>query len=164
VESAVTWVGIVILVLSTLSFTRAMQRMSQRAYATKTGGVRDAWRGLAWLAGAAAWIAIASPLRDELKDVAGIVFAVAVSGVAGFALWLWTPAILLGTIEWRRLVPGAIVSAVLGGLVSLASAIYAPILMTWSANRYGLIGIALSMQSWLLVLGSSPSSAPWWGR
>ena len=33
VQSAVTWVGIVILVLSTLSFSRAMQRMFQRAYA-----------------------------------------------------------------------------------------------------------------------------------
>jgi membrane protein len=153
VESAVTWVGIVILVLSTLSFTRAMQRMFQRAYATKPGSVRDAWRGLAWLGGLAVWLAILSPLRDELRDVGGIVFAVAVSGVAGFVLWLWTPTILLGTIEWRRLVPGAIVSAVLGAIASVASAIYVPILMTWSADRYGLIGIAFSMQSWLLVLG-----------
>jgi membrane protein len=153
VESAVTWVGIVILVLSTLSFTRAMQRMFQRAYATQPSGIRDAWRGLAWLAGLAAWAAIVSPLRDELEDVGGIVFAVAVSGVTGFALWLWTPTILLGTIEWRRLVPGALVSAVLGALAGVASAIYVPILMTWSADRYGLIGIAFSMQSWLLVLG-----------
>jgi membrane protein len=153
VESAVTWVAIVIVVLATLSFTRAMQRMFQRAYGVEPGGIRDVWRGLAWLGGAVAWIAILSPLRDELKDVGGIVVAVTVSGVTGFVLWLGTPSILLGTIEWRRLAPGAVVTAGLGALVSVASAIYVPILMTWSADKYGLIGIAFSMQSWLLVMG-----------
>ena len=61
----------------------------------------------------------------------------AVSGVAGFVLWLWTPTILLGTIDWRRLVPVALVSAVLGALVSVASAVYVPILMSWSADGTG---------------------------
>lgn len=46
--------------------------------------------------------------------------------------------------------PGA---TVLAALATLASAIYVPILMTWSSDRYGLIGIALSLQSWLVVMG-----------
>jgi membrane protein len=152
VESTVTWVGVVILVLATLSFTRAMQRMFQRAYGRQPGGVRDMWRGLAWLAGFALWIALSSPLRDGFRDIGGIVLAVAVTGVTGFILWLWTPAILLGAVDWRRLVPGAVVSGVLGALVGVASGIYVPILMTWSADKYGLMGIAFSMQSWLLVV------------
>jgi membrane protein len=153
VESTVTWVGIVILVLSTLSFTRAMQRMFQRAYGMQPSGPKDMWRGLVWLAGFAVWIAISSMLRDELKDLGSVVLAIAATGVTGTILWLWTPAILLGAVEWRRLMPGAVVSGVLGGLVGVASGIYVPILMTWSADRYGLIGIAFSMQSWLLVMG-----------
>jgi membrane protein len=153
VEGAVTWVGIVILVLSTLSFTRAMQRMFERAYGAQPRGPKDMWRGLAWLAGFAVWIAISSALRDELEDIGSIVFAIAVSGATGTILWLWTPAILLGTADWHRLAPGAVVSGLLGGLVGVASGIYVPILMTWSAERYGLIGIAFSMQSWLLVMG-----------
>jgi membrane protein len=153
VESAVTWVAIVIVVLATLSFTRAMQRMFQRAYGVESGGIRDAWRGLYWLAGFALWIAISSVLRDELEDVGGLVVAIAVSGVLGFVLWLWTPTALLGALDWRRLAPGAVVSAVLYEVVSVASAIYIPILMTWSADRYGLIGVAFSLQSWLLVIG-----------
>jgi membrane protein len=153
VESAVTWAGVVILVLATLSFTRAMQRMFQRAYGAQPGGVREMWRGLVWLAGFALWIAVSSPLREELSDIGGIVLAIGVSGATGFVLWLWTPAILLGAVDWRRLVPGAVVSGVLGALVGVASGIYVPILMTWSADKYGLIGIAFSMQSWLLVVG-----------
>lgn len=153
VESAVTWVGLVILVLSTLSFTRAMQRMFQRAYGAQPTGPKDMWRGLVWLVGFAVWIVISTALRDELRDIGSIVFAIVAVGVTGTILWMWTPTILLGAADWHRLVPGAVVSGVLGGLVGVASGIYVPILMTWSAERYGLIGIAFSMQSWLLVMG-----------
>jgi membrane protein len=152
VESAVTWVSIVILILATLSFSRAMQRMFQRAYGTTPGGPRDMWRGLAWLAGFGAWIAVSSPLRETLEDVGGLLVALAASGLTGLALWLWTPAILLGIPDWRRLLPGAIVSGILGALAGVASGIYIPILLKWSAEKYGLIGIAFSMQSWLLVM------------
>jgi membrane protein len=152
VESAVTWVSIVILILATLSFTRAMQRMFQRAYGATPGGPRDMWRGLVWLGGFAAWITVSSPLRESLEDVGGLLVALTVSGLTGLVLWLWTPAILLGIPDWRRLLPGAIVSGVLGALAGVASGIYIPILLKWSAEKYGLIGIAFSMQSWLLVM------------
>jgi membrane protein len=152
VESAVTWVSVVILVLAALSFTRAIQRMFQRAYGTAAKGPREMWRGLAWLAGFAAWITVSSPLRDALEGWGGLLVALTTSGLTGLALWLWTPAILLGTSDWRRLLPGAIVSGVLGAVAGVASGIYVPILMTWSADRYGLIGVAFSMQSWLLVM------------
>ncbi len=128
-----------------------MQRMFQRAYGQEPRGAADIWRGLAWLAGFAAWIGITSPLRESLADVGGLVFAVAVATATGFALWLWTPAILLRAEDWRRLVPGAVVSGLLGALLGVASSIYVPILMDWSARKYGLIGIAFSLQSWLLV-------------
>jgi membrane protein len=152
VESAVTWVSIVILVLATLSFTRAMQRMFQRAYGTAAGGPRDMLRGLVWLAGFAAWLTVSSPLRETLEDLGGVLVALTVSGATGLVLWLGTPAILLGIRDWRRLLPGAIVSGILGAVAGVASGIYVPILLTWSADKYGLIGIAFSMQSWLLVL------------
>jgi membrane protein len=152
VESAVTWVGVVILVLATLSFTRAMQRMFQRAYGVTPGGPREMLRGLVWLAGFAAWITVSSPLRETIEEAGGLLLALTASGLTGLILWLWTPAILLGISDWRRLLPGAIVSAVLGALAGVASGIYIPILLTWSADKYGLIGIAFSMQSWLLVI------------
>jgi membrane protein len=151
VESAITWVGIVILVLSTLSFTRALQRLFQRAYRHEPLGIADLWRGLAWLAGFAVWITITSPLRESLEDVGGVVLAVTVSTATGLVLWLWTPVILLGREDWHQLLPGAAVSGFLGALLGVASSIYVPIVMEWSAERYGLIGIAFTFQSWLLV-------------
>ncbi len=61
--------------------------------------------------------------------------------------------LLRGRIEWRRLAPGALVSGVLAALATVASGIYLPVLMTWSADRYGLIGIAFALQSFLVVMG-----------
>ena len=60
----------------------------------------------------------------------GPVFALAVSIALGFALWLWTPSIRLGDMGWRHLRPGAVISAVLGALLSAASGIYVPVLMS----------------------------------
>lgn len=152
-QSAVTWVSVIILVLSALSFTRALQRLFQRAYGYEPGGMRkDAQRGLGWMAGLVAWLVVASPLKGGLEDVGGPVFAVALASLTGFVLWLGTPALLLGERDWGRLAPGAAVSGVLGALLGAASGIYVPIAMTWSADHYGLIGIAFALQSWLLVL------------
>ena len=151
VESAVTWVSIIILVLSALSFTRALQKMYQRSYGTPASSWREGWRGLAWLAGLAVWLVVSSPLRAAVSDDAGVVVAIALSSLTGFGLWLWTPSILLGDMNWRHLLPGALISAALGALLSLASGIYVPVFMTWSADKYGLIGVAFSLQSWLLA-------------
>jgi membrane protein len=150
-ESAVTWISIVILLLSALTFTRALQRLFQRAYDRKADAVRDVRRGLAWVLALAAWLTVASPLRRALEDVGGVVFAVAVATATGFFLWLVTPVMLLGERDWRSLAPGAAVSGLLGGLLAIASSVYVPLAMDWSADRYGLIGIAFALQSWLLA-------------
>ena len=150
-QSAITWISIVILVLSALSFTRALQRIFQRAYDYESGGVRDIPRGFGWIAGLVTWVVISSPLKGALQDVGGVVVAVAISTATGFVLWLGTPMLLLGERDWRRLAPGALSSGVLGALLGVASGIYVPIAMTWSADRYGLIGVAFALQSWLLV-------------
>ena len=41
----------------------------------------------------------------------------------------------------------------LAALATVASGIYLPVVMTWSAERYGLIGIAFALQSFLVVMG-----------
>jgi membrane protein len=152
-ESTITWISIVILVLSGLSFTRAIQRVFQRAYERPPEGLKDQQRGLTWVLCLGVWVTLLSPAHETLEDAAGVVFAVLVSTSTGFVLWLLTPMILLGERDWRYLAPGALVSGLLGAVIGVASSIYVPILMEWSAEKYGLIGIAFALQSWLLVMG-----------
>jgi membrane protein len=152
-ESTITWISIVILVLSALSFTRAIQRVFQRAYDRAPEGIKDQQRGLTWVLCLGVWVTLLAPAHETLEDAAGVVFAVVVATGTGFVLWLLTPMILLGERDWRRLAPGALVSGLLGAAIGVASSIYVPILMDWSAEKYGLIGIAFALQSWLLVMG-----------
>jgi membrane protein len=105
-----------------------------------------------WLGVLAGWLALSS-IRAEMQDWFGPVFAAMVALGFSFALWLYTPMILLGArVRTRSLVPGAVVSAVLMTCLLWASAIYMPILIENAARRYGLIGIAFALQGWLLTI------------
>src|SRR3954452_8247172 len=48
VESAVSGLSVVILVISALSFTRALQRLYERAWGLEARGIRDSAYGLLW--------------------------------------------------------------------------------------------------------------------
>jgi membrane protein len=150
VTGAITWVGIPILVLSALSFARAVQRLFERAYRVRVERGERELRLLAWLGVLAVWVALLAPLRDTLADAGGIGFSVVAAAAAGFAAWLATPLVLLGAGDWRRFAPGAGVAALLGALLTVVSAVWLPFMIEWSAERYGLIGIAFSLQTILL--------------
>ena len=151
VESALTCVGVVILALATLSLAGAVQRIFQRAYGQEPGRVKDAPLRWALLAGLVTFAAIESPLRQAVEGVGGVVLAIALGSASGALLWLGVPLILLRVEAWRRLLPGTLLFGALGASLAVASGIYVPILTERSVERYGLIGIAFTFQSWLLV-------------
>ena len=154
VESAITFLGIGILLVSVTSFARSLQSTYERAYGLEPSGLSGLPRGLLWIGALAIWLSLSS-IRAEMQDWAGPVFSATVALSFAFALWLVTPLILLGRrVETRLLVPGAVVSAVLMTALLWASAIYMPILIENAARRYGLIGIAFSLQGWLLAIAS----------
>jgi hypothetical protein len=154
VESGLTWVSVLVLALATLWLVGAAQRIFQRAYGQEPGGITDAPLRSAYLAGGALWIAIESPLRLALEGAGGVVFAVTLGSATGGVVWLWMPLVLLHVKDWRRLMPGALLFGVLGTSLAITSDIYVPILTARSVERYGLIGIAVTFQSWLLVFTS----------
>jgi membrane protein len=152
VESGITLIGIGILLITVVSFARSLQNTYERSYGLEPSGVAGLPYSLLWIGVLALWLSLAS-IREEMQDWLGPLFAATVTLCFAFALWLWTPVILLGRrVAIRLLVPGAVVSAVLMTVLIYASAIYMPILIESAARRYGLIGIAFSLQGWLLTL------------
>jgi membrane protein len=152
VESAITFLGVAILLITITSFAGSLQNTYERAYGLEVSGLSGLPRSLLWIGALALWLALSS-IRAEMQDWAGPVFSASVALGFAFALWLLTPMILLGgRVETRLLVPGAVVSAVLMTALLWASAIYMPILIENAALRYGLIGIAFSLQGWLLAI------------
>ncbi len=150
VESGITFFGLVILLVSIVSFARTLQATYERAYQLPPSGVAGLPRNLLWIAALGVWLSLSS-IRAEMADWFGPVFSAIVALGFAFLLWLWTPMILLGgRVATRLLIPGAVVSGVLLTALLSASAIYMPILIGNAAQRYGLIGIAFSLQTWLL--------------
>jgi membrane protein len=149
--STVTWIGVVILLLSGLSFTRAVQQTYARAYEIELKGPKGAARGLAWFAFFALWLTTAVVARNVLTDATGPAVGLAAACVTGFVFWLVTPLVLVPGLDARRLLPGAVVTGLAVGVLSSFSQVWVPLLLKWSAGKYGLIGIAFSLQTWLLT-------------
>ena len=152
VESAITVIGLVILLLSVTSFARTLQSTYERAFGVEPSGVAGLPRSLLWIGVLAIWLGLSS-IRSEMQDWAGPVFSAAVALGFSFGLWLVSPMILLGRqVATRVLVPCAVVSAVFMTALLAVSAVYMPLLIESTARRYGLIGIAFSLQGWLLTI------------
>jgi membrane protein len=152
VESGITFIGLAVLMVSVLSFTRALQSTYERSYGLEPSGIAGVRRNLLWIGALAVWLTLAS-IREEVGDLLGPLFSVIVALGFAFLLWLGTPMLLVGDgVPARLLVPGAVVSGVLMTVLIYASAVYMPILIENAARRYGLIGVAFSLQGWLLTL------------
>jgi membrane protein len=154
VQSSISVLGILIIVGSALSFTRALQRVYERAWRLPSLGIRATPAGLVWLGGWIAFGAVFAGIRaaivDTSRPVVSVIAALAFAGV----LWLASPWILLSRrIAWRRLVPTALLTAVAMTVLSTASLVYMPRSIAESAASYGTIGVAISLVSWLVAAG-----------
>jgi membrane protein len=148
VEDSLSVLSVVILVISALSFTRALQRMYARAWNLEAHGLRDAPWGLAWLGGFSLYILLHPVLHDHISGSAGL----AASLVGGTCFWLLTPYVILARrLPWRRLVPQAVLVAVGMAVLRAGSAIYMPKALTSAAEQFGSIGLAFTLISWLFA-------------
>ena len=148
VEQSVTTFGVIILLISALSLARALQRMYEQAWELEPRGMRDTPYGLLWLAGVCLYASLHPALKGELPH-----WLAEVSSIVGtFALFLGTPYIVLGRrLDWRLLVPQAILGAV--GMTALrgASELYLPRALASSAEQFGTIGFCFAIVSWLFA-------------
>lgn len=153
-KQALSWLGVLLLIGSVLSFTRALQRVYEQAWRIPALGVRGTPAGLAWIAGIVVWITLFATARRALIDATGPAVAVVAVLAGNMVLWLATPYVLLSRrVAWRALVPTAALTAIALTLLSLASVIYMPGAIDDSAASYGPIGIAIALVSWLVAIG-----------
>jgi membrane protein len=154
VESAVTLGSVILLVASGLSLSRTLQRTYEAAWELPARGLRGTANGLAALGILLSQIILLSLLASLLRDVAAATLLTIVGRSAlAVALWLALQYVLLARrIPWRRLLPGALVAGLGQQLVSAASAVWMPHLITTNTARYGVIGVAFALLSWLLVV------------
>jgi membrane protein len=150
VQSSVSIVSVIFVVVAALAFTRAFQRIYEEAWRLERRGARDSVWGLAWLGAMVVAYSIGPVITVSLGGL--LDSAVTLTTAAG--LWLLTPYLLLARrLPWRRLVPGALLTATIMTAVGVASAIFVPPSVTSSADQFGIIGVAFALLGWLVVIG-----------
>jgi membrane protein len=152
VRGAVSAIGIVIVLYSVLSFTRALQRVYLHVWRLRPQLPDALIRQLTWMLGFCAYTVVLTPMRD-FEHRHNIASAYAPSVIAlGAIFWLWTPRVLLGNrIAWRRLLPSSVLTTAAITLFSIGTAVFFPEIVTNNADRYGLIGVAFSLVTWLFA-------------
>lgn len=139
--------GIVLIAVTGIGFTRALQRLHIAVWALPPLGVRGyAYGALAVLALVVAVVACI------LLDADGPVGPV-VQALVAVAAWLPIQRLLLGgRVTLRQLVPGAVVVGVGQTAVMLLSGPLLRIAISSQTGRFGVIGVAFVVVSWLLLL------------
>jgi membrane protein len=148
VRSSVTVVGVFLLVVSALSFTRALQRLYLRAWRLPSLGVVGNGWGLIWLVA----YSVYWTLQPVVIGLFGGFLEDVVTVTLSFALWVFTPWILVGRrIPWRRLAPQAGLTAFGLAAVAVGALVYGPRAITSAAAQFGFIGLAFTLLSMLFV-------------
>ena len=145
--------GLIVLLYAVVSFARMLARSYEQAWRLPPLGVRGALRGLIWVGGVIGYVGVLLPLRRAVNDYTGTAVADTTALAVSVAVWLVTPYVLLGgRIRWRSLVPTGLLTALALLLISIAGKLYLSRDMTESADRYGLVGVAFAIVSWLIVV------------
>jgi membrane protein len=148
-HSGLSVLGALLLVISALSFTRAMQRLYIRAWRLDKLGLRANYWGLVWLLIFGAFWSVL-PAVVELFD--GVV-AFAVSLAGGTALWVLTPWLLTAKlIPWRRLLPQAFLTVLGIDALAICAAIYFPRAVATASKEFGILGVGFSLLSLLFAM------------
>jgi membrane protein len=154
VTSTLSALGLFLMVVSALSFCRAMQRLYEKAWRLPARGVRSSSSHLIWLAVAAVYASIGTTLNTTAAEWLGPTGRLVVGFALSYLLWMWTPYLLLGRrIERRALRATGILTAVGMTAFSAASLFYMPHSIESSAGQFGSIGIAIALVSWLIGAG-----------
>ena len=149
----VSVLGVLLLVVAVLSFSRGVQRLVEQTWELSPLSVRNTLNDLVWIIGLVCYIVFSWWIRS-LLDGGRVQVVASLVLVPAWALFLaWSGRVLSARrIAWRSLVPFAIVGAVLLALGLIGAAIYVPHLFSSYASRYGVIGAVLAMISALFAL------------
>ena len=112
-------------------------------------------RRFLWVASFVLFTAVLSPIRDFTQRNDLPISGLTASFVFSAVLWVWTPYLLLGRrLPWRRLAPTGLLTVAAVAIYSIGCEIFLPDSFTTNAQRYGLIGIAFGIVTYLFGFAS----------
>src|SRR5688572_3896778 len=146
-------VGFLFLMVTVLSFSRAMQRLVEQTWELSPLSVRNTFNGLVWIGGLVAYLAISGLLHTALGrsrlELSAALLATPLTAV----FLVWSGRVLSAKrIERRTLLPFGVTGAVAFAIYSVGATVYVPHLFSSYATRYGMIGAVFAMISVLFCV------------
>jgi membrane protein len=155
-RSGITVFGLIVVLASATSFTRALQRVYEHSWELSKGGVRGSIRGLFWLLGLTIYLIMLAIVLQLTRSQALGIEILHDGVVIGSALGLWwmTPFLLLcGRVQLRALAFTAMLTALAVLIAGWVSAVIMPRIVSSNEKQFGTIGAVFAIQSWLVVMG-----------
>jgi membrane protein len=148
-------IGAILVLISALSFARAIQRLYERVWEKPhRGGLVGNRRCLFWLVAWLIYVQLLAAMFHAISDSGYSLVRVFVQIAANAALWWWTAhTLLLGRVPWRSLWLGAFLTAVGVNVMIQISDVVMPAYVKSSVEQFGGIGLMLAASTWLFVLG-----------
>jgi len=142
-----------LLIVTILSFSRAVQRLFERTWELEPLSVRNTKNGLVWVIGLIAYSTLTGFARSAYDSGVLEIVSIVVLGVAGLAFVVFTGVTLTNRrVTRQQLMPAAVLVVALSALFAIGGDIYVPRLFNSYADRYGAVGAVFAMISWLFVL------------
>ncbi|MCC9308353.1 YihY/virulence factor BrkB family protein [Kitasatospora sp. RB6PN24] len=160
-ETGINLLGIFFLVLSTLSFERATQRLIEQSWELAPLGVRNTRNGLRWILVLTVYLAVAGWVHAALGGRPLELLANICQAPLTAVFLVWSGTVLSARrVGWWDLVPFGLVAAALAAVYSVGAGVYMPHLFNSYATRYGPVGAVFAMITFLfggmlLLVGSS---------
>jgi membrane protein len=144
-----------LLMLSGVSFTRRMQRMFLQVWQLPVlQSLRASTDAALGLLAMLVEIVVLTTMRGLVSSLpASWALTLLLSMAASLLLWTSIPWLLLGRrTEWRRLLPGGLLTSIGVTVYGAATSLYMPRLIEVYSDRYGLFGVTIAIVSWLLCI------------
>lgn len=152
-RGAFGFLGVLIVVFSATSFSRALARMYGKVWEVTPPGWTGGWRWVAALFGVALTFVTLRALQLASTGVYATIGQLLLTLVLTGLLWTWAPWLLLARqVTWRRLLPGGALMGVCTVGTSVASGIYLPRALISASRQFGPLGIAFTYIGWLFVV------------
>src|SRR3954447_13205786 len=147
--------GLLVVLLSATSFSRALTRMYERAWSVQGPGWHGGWRWIAVLVViAACTIGLKAAQRAAADGSLPPWGTLLLTLVVSTLLWTWVPHVLLaGRVAWRLHVPGGVLMGTASVVLYIAGRIYMPPAFKTASRRFGDLGVAFTCIGWLFCVG-----------
>ena len=146
-------IGFLFLMVTVLSFSRAVQRLIEQTWELDPLSVRNTFNGLLWIGGLSLYAALSGLLQVALgRSNVGLAAALLALPLSAVFL-VWSGWVLSAKrIERQDLLPFGIVGAAALAVYSVGAAVYVPHIFSTYATRYGVIGAVFAIISALFAV------------